>query len=178
MENTIDWSTWIIAGSTVATAGATIALFVITRRYVRLTREMLESSYKPEVVLRLLRTNRTYTREEGPEIIIHRLFVEAKNIGPGVARKVTFEGHRSFNPHKVPVKMVLTAFFQGRNENQVNYHTVQSYDLFVERKKYCEKYRIQIVAKFFRKELHLFEGLSSLVHLNFYPSALKSMNRH
>ena len=108
MEN-ISWSDWIVAASAFITAGATVVLAIITWRYVRLTRKMLENSYKPEIVLRLLRTSRTHTYKEGTETWINPLIVEAKNIGPGVARKVTFEGHRAFNPHKIdepPLKRV------------------------------------------------------------------------
>ena len=95
MENTIDWSTWIIAGSAFITAIATGVLVYITWRYVRLTREMLEISYRPEVVVRLLRTGETYLHDKvkNPLLTVH-----LKNVGPGVARNVKFEKYLSFNP--------------------------------------------------------------------------------
>ena len=99
MENTIDWSSWIVAGSAFITAIATGVLVYITWRYVRLTREMLENSYRPEVIIRLLETGQTFSDEVGAETRkCPILILMAKNIGPGVARKVEFEGHRSFNP--------------------------------------------------------------------------------
>ena len=105
MEN-INWSDWIIAGSAFITAGATIVLAFITRRYVRLTREyvsltqeMLENTYRPEIDLRLLNTRKVYPREVGVGMGKAALLIlSAKNIGPGVARKVEFKGHESFNP--------------------------------------------------------------------------------
>ena len=89
MENTIDWSAWIVAGSAFITAIATGVLVYITWRYVRLTREMLENSYRPEVIIRLLDTGKTFSDEVGAETRkFPILILMAKNIGPGVARKV------------------------------------------------------------------------------------------
>ncbi len=107
-------STIVMAFSALATAGATIVLAVITRRYVRLTREMLENSYKPEVLVRLLSTGKTYIYEDGAETRKYpRLALIAKNVGPGVARNVKFEGHRSFNPipEKIGVPLLKRVYF-------------------------------------------------------------------
>ncbi len=97
----------------IITALATALLAYITWRYVRLmktyvqltqenvqlTQEMLENSYKPEVIVRLLPTGKAHVYEDGAEKRKHRILILiAKNIGPGVARNVKFEGHRSFNP--------------------------------------------------------------------------------
>ena len=105
MEN-IDWSAWIIAGSAFITAVATGVLAYITWRYVRLTRryvtltqEMLENTYRPEIDLHLLNTGRVYRNKVGVGVgKAGLLILRAKNIGPGVARKVEFKGHDSFNP--------------------------------------------------------------------------------
>ena len=98
MEN-IDWSDWIIAVSAFITAVATGVLAYITRRYVRLTQEMLENTYRPEIDLRLLNTGKVYPREIGVGVGKAALLIlSVKNIGPGVARKVEFKGHESFNP--------------------------------------------------------------------------------
>ena len=51
MENSIDWSTWIVAISTVVTAGATIVLAVITSRYIQLTDSLLKATYKPQIFI-------------------------------------------------------------------------------------------------------------------------------
>ena len=60
---------------------------------------MLENSYRPEVIIRLLSTGETYIYEDAAEILKYPLLaLIAKNVGPGVARNVKFEGHRSFNP--------------------------------------------------------------------------------
>ncbi len=98
MEN-IDWSAWIVAASAFITAVATGVLAIITRRYVRLTQEMLENSYRPEIDLHLLNTGRVYPNQVGVGVGKAALLIlSAKNIGPGVARKIEFKGHDSFNP--------------------------------------------------------------------------------
>lgn len=93
-------STIVIAAAAVATAGATIVLAIVTRKYVRLTREMLEASYKPEVVVRLLHSSIQYIRVAAQTETGHRptLIVSVKNVGPGVARKIRFEGDPAFAP--------------------------------------------------------------------------------
>ena len=95
-------STIVIAATALITAIATGLLAYITRKYVTLTQDMLENSYRPEVVVRLLLTGEYYDS-------LPILTLSAKNVGPGVARKVRFEGYRSFNPDKVdkpPLKRV------------------------------------------------------------------------
>ena len=90
----------------IITAFATVLLAYITWRYVRLTRkyvsltqEMLENTYRPEIDLRLLNTGKVYPRKVGVGVGKAALLnLSAKNIGPGVARKVEFKGHDSFNP--------------------------------------------------------------------------------
>lgn len=90
---------YLNSNSGLIAAIATVVLVGITWRYVRLTQETLENTYRPEVVVRLLKTGRGFSFEVGSETRQSPiLFLMAKNIGPGVARKVEFEGHRSFNP--------------------------------------------------------------------------------
>ena len=108
MENSINWSDWIVAASAFITAVATGVLAYITRRYVRLTQEMLENSYKPEVVVRLLRTGKKYIHKEGT---LPLLTVSVKNEGPGIARNVKFEGHDSFDPYKRGVPLLGSVYF-------------------------------------------------------------------
>ena len=99
----------------IITAFATVLLAGITWRYVRLmktyvqltqenvrlTQEMLENSYKPEVVVRLLRegvrTVQTAPMESTDKPMI---ILSVKNVGPGIARKIKFEGNFSFQPYK------------------------------------------------------------------------------
>ncbi len=98
----------INASGVIITAIATGVLAIITWRYVRLTREMLENSYKPEVIVRLLRTRKAYIYEDGAETRkCPILILIAKNVGPGVARNVKFEGYRSFNPMPDKIKEPL-----------------------------------------------------------------------
>lgn len=100
----------------IITALATALLAYITWRYVRLmktyvqltqenvqlTQEMVENSYKPEVVLRLLTTG-TRMVEVTPNHFRHKpvIILSAKNMGPGVAYKIEFEGDLSFDPYKI-----------------------------------------------------------------------------
>lgn len=98
MEN-IDWSDWIIAGSAFITAVATGVLAYITRRYVRLTREMLEASYKPEVVIRLLSKGTANIQVAATESTYGPIIgLSVKNVGSGIARKIEFEADFSFYP--------------------------------------------------------------------------------
>ena len=92
-------STIVIAATALITAIATIVLAIVTWRYVRLTREMLEHSYKPEVVVRLLHRNVTRIQVEATEYTDGAVIsLSVKNIGSGVARKIEFEGDLSFCP--------------------------------------------------------------------------------
>ena len=128
------------------TALATALLAYITWRYVRLmktyvqlteknvqlTQETVENSYKPEIVLRLLRKGvrnvqiapTEYT--EKPTVIIG-----VKNVGPGVAYKIKFEGDFSFQPHAddSPLKSInflmngIDQLFPGEERRSNNYFT-------------------------------------------------------
>ena len=91
------------------TALATVLLAYITWRYVclmktyvQLTQEIVENSYKPEVVLRLL-TVGTRTVEVAPNHLMDKptIILSLKNVGPGVARNIKFEGDLSINPYKI-----------------------------------------------------------------------------
>ena len=98
MEN-IDWSAWVIAGATIALVVITWRYVRLTRKYVTLTQEMLENTYRPEIDLPLLNTGRVYRNKVGVGVGKAALLIlSGKNIGPGVARKVEFKGHESFNP--------------------------------------------------------------------------------
>ena len=79
----IEWLT-VITGAVVASA--TVALAFITWRYVRLTRQLLEASYKPEVVV-YLRAAPTLIRDN---LQVNKTTFCVKNVGPGVARKIEF----------------------------------------------------------------------------------------
>ena len=79
----MDWSTWIIAGSALLTAAATIILAFITRRYVRLTQDILKATNKPEVILFLRYSHRSIS-------------LCVQNIGTGYAADVEFGGDLSF----------------------------------------------------------------------------------
>ena len=99
----------------IITALATALLAYITWRYVRLmktyvqltqenvqlTQEMVENSYKPEVVLRLLRSG-TRSVEIEPAYTMDKptIILSVKNIGPGVAYKIKFQADLSFQPYK------------------------------------------------------------------------------
>ena len=47
-------STIVVAFSAFVTAGATIVLAVITKRYVRLTQDILKATNKPKVILDII----------------------------------------------------------------------------------------------------------------------------
>ena len=79
-------STIVIAASAVVTAGATLVLAFITRRYVRLTNEILKATNKPEVILFLNLNSAAST------------MLHVQNIGTGYASDVTFTGDLSFKP--------------------------------------------------------------------------------
>lgn len=92
-------STIVIAVSAVVTACATLVLAVVTKRYVRLTREMLEASYKPEVVIRLLSRGVTNIKVAATESTSGPIIaLSVKNVGTGIARKIEFEGDFSLCP--------------------------------------------------------------------------------
>lgn len=73
----INWTNWIIAVSAAVSAGSTVALFIVTRRYVQLTRKMLSNTQKPIVQI--------YGR-----LCAGDTYLCVKNIGMGVARDLRF----------------------------------------------------------------------------------------
>lgn len=112
LESVIDF---LNSNNGMITALATVVLAVITGvyvylmgRYVRLTQEnvqltqeMVESSYKPEVVLRLLYNRPTSVRVAPTETNQKPMItLSVKNVGPGVAYKIKFEGDLSFKPYE------------------------------------------------------------------------------
>lgn len=112
LESVIDF---LNSNNGMITALATVVLAVITgvyvylmKTYVRLTKknvqmaqEMLENSYKPEVVLRLLYHRPTSVRVAPTETTQKSMIIlSVKNVGPGVAYKIKFEGDLSFKPYE------------------------------------------------------------------------------
>ena len=94
-------STIVIAATALITAAATVVLAIITRRYVTLTQEMLENSYRPEVIVSLLSEGVRSVPVTSMEYkSATEIKISVKNIGPGVARKIQFEMDRSFCPYK------------------------------------------------------------------------------
>ncbi len=107
----------------IITALATALLAYITWRYVRLmktyvqltkenvqlTQEMVENSYKPEVVVFLLHEG-IRTVQTGPtqQTDKRTIILGIKNVGPGVARKIKFEGDFSFRSYggDLPLKSI------------------------------------------------------------------------
>ncbi|MDE0688956.1 MAG: hypothetical protein OXI61_12370 [Candidatus Poribacteria bacterium] len=86
----------IIAISPFVTAAATVVLGLITWRYVRLTREILKATNKPEILIFL------HPADRFPSI---NLCIQ--NIGTGFASKIMFTGDLAFRPttlHSIPLK--------------------------------------------------------------------------
>ena len=96
----ISWLTAFIeflnSNNGIITALATALLAYITWRYVRLmktyvqlTQEMVENSYRPEVVVRLLRSG-TRSVEIEPAYTMDKpiIILSVKNVGPGIAYKI------------------------------------------------------------------------------------------
>ena len=123
----ISWLTTFIgflnSNNGIITALATVLLAYITWRYVRLmktyvkltqenvqlTQEIVEDSYRPEVVICLLYKDVTSIRIELTEYrAASMLILSLKNLGPGVARKIKFEGDLSFFPYEdgLPISSV------------------------------------------------------------------------
>ena len=71
--------TWITITTAIISTGTAIFLAVITRRYVRITKDILKATNKPQVIL-YLHSDRRYVS----------LCVE--NIGTGYASDITFKG--------------------------------------------------------------------------------------
>jgi hypothetical protein len=80
----IQWLTLIVGG---VVAIATVVLAYITWQHVRLTRETLKATYKPEVIIRLLRGNLHIDEER---LGVYEIILCVKNVGTGVARKIEF----------------------------------------------------------------------------------------
>lgn len=76
-------STIVIAFAALVTAGATIVLAVITKRYVILTQDILKATNKPKVIL--------FLRYSHPSISLC-----VQNIGTGYAADIEFSGDLSF----------------------------------------------------------------------------------
>ncbi len=89
----IEWLT-VIMGTVVAIG--TAALAFITWRYVRLTKELVEASYKPEIIV-YLRASPTFIRDDSLQV--NEITLCVKNVGPGVARKIEFGDNLSFAPY-------------------------------------------------------------------------------
>ena len=123
----ISWLTAFIgflnSNNGIITALATAVLAYITWRYVRLmktyvqltqenvqlTQEMVENSYKPEVVVRLLREGVRSVQTAATEYTDKRtMILSIKNMGPGVARKIKFDGDFSFRSYEgdLPLKSI------------------------------------------------------------------------
>ena len=107
----------------IITALATALLAYITWRYVRLmktyvqlteknvqlTQEMVENSYKPEVVVRLLHEGiQTVQTAPTQRTDKRTIIISVKNVGPGVARNIKFEGDFSFRSYggDLPLKSI------------------------------------------------------------------------
>ena len=88
----IEWLT-VITGAVVAIG--TAALAFITWRYVRLTRQLVEASHKPEIIV-YLRASSTLIRDN---LEVNETTLCVKNVGPGVARKIEFGDNLSFAPY-------------------------------------------------------------------------------
>ena len=86
---------WLNANSGALTVIATFVLVLVTVWYVHLTRQLLKSSYKPEVVV-YLRASPTLIREN---LQVNETTLCVKNSGQGVARKIEFGDNLSFAPY-------------------------------------------------------------------------------
>ena len=73
----INWTNWIIASSAAISAISTVALAIITYRYVRLTRKILSNAQEPRVQI--------YPVANATSPLLH-----VENIGMGVARDLRF----------------------------------------------------------------------------------------
>ena len=95
----IEWLT-LITGAIVAIATAVLAY--ITWRHVRLTRETLKATYKPEIIVRLLRGN-LYVHNE--YFADYEIILSIKNVGTGVARKRDGRRTRSPDMHRSTLQL-------------------------------------------------------------------------
>ena len=82
-------STIVMAFSAIVSTAATVVLAILTGKYVRLTQQMVEGAYKPEVVVRLLHEGVRTVQTAPTEFTDKRtIILSIKNVGPGVARKI------------------------------------------------------------------------------------------
>ena len=157
----------------IITAFATVLLAYITWRYVRLmktyvqltqenvrlTQEMVENAYKPEVVVRLLREGVRTVQTAPTEWTDKRtMILSIKNVGPGVARKIKFEGDFSFRSYggALPLQSInflangidrlipseerrSNSFITGDPSDDPN-HTITGTWEDLKGKKYCEDF--------------------------------------
>lgn len=88
---------WLNANSGALTVFATFVLVLVTVWYVHLTRQLLKSSYKPDVI-GYLRASPTLIREN---LQVNETTLCVKNSGQGVARKIEFgdRDNLSFAPY-------------------------------------------------------------------------------
>ena len=102
-------STIVMAFSAIVSTAATVVLAILTGKYVRLTQQMVEGAYKPEVVVRLLHEGVRTVQTAPTEFTDKRtIILSIKNVGPGVARKIKFEGDFSFRSYggDLPLKSI------------------------------------------------------------------------
>ena len=85
-------STIVIAAAAVITAGATIVLASISKRYVRLTGSLLKATYKPDVLI--------FQHSKRHEKLYYIQSICVKNVGVGIARKIRFGGDLAFQTVK------------------------------------------------------------------------------
>ena len=110
------------------TALATVLLAYITWRYVRLmktyvqltqenvqlTQEIAENSYKPEVVVSLLRTGvRSVQTAPNQFTDKPKIILRVKNVGPGIAYKINFQSDLSFQPYKSEYPLKIIGFLRN-----------------------------------------------------------------
>lgn len=116
---------WLNANSGALTVVATFVLVLVTVWYVHLTRQLLKSSYKPEVIV-YLRASPTLIREN---LQVNETTLCVKNSGQGVARKLSLETETIFllplmvaSPLRVLVslRMELMSWHQDRKEGRMN----------------------------------------------------------
>lgn len=114
---------WLNANSGALTVIATFVLVFVTGWYVHLTRELLKTSYKPEVVV-YLRASPTFILEN---LQVNETTLCVKNTGQGVARKIEFGDNLLLLPMVVnrlkvlaSSRMELMPSHRDRREDRVN----------------------------------------------------------
>ena len=129
----------------------------LTQENVQLTQEMVENSYKPEVVVRLLHEGVRSVQTAATEFTDKRtIILSIKNVGPGVARKIKFEGDLPFRSYEgdLPLKNInflvngidrlvpgeerrSKSFLTGDPSDDPNYTITGTWE-DLKGKKYCE----------------------------------------